>query len=131
MSRTETSTSPFSVSARILSIQLGGALVIVLIWEVLVRTKVLNSFYYGQPSQVLRYFVEKVQDGTLLSATWITLSETLAGLVLGMTVGTALGLALWWSRIATALVRPLLVALNAVPKLIFAPIFILLVGLGY
>jgi NitT/TauT family transport system permease protein len=121
----------FSEASGVLAAQCGLALVSILAWETAVRLRLLNPFYFGQPSQVAEYLVLKIRDGSLLSATWVTLTESLAGFVLGMSIGTALGLALWWSRTAAALSRPLLVALNAVPKLIFAPMFILVVGLGF
>lgn len=122
---------PLSETAVVLAVQLGLVLALVLGWELAIRYRLLDPFYFGQPTQVAEYLVAKIQDGTLVAATWVTLSESLAGFVLGMSIGTALGLGLWWSKTAAALLRPLLVALNAVPKLIFAPIFILIVGLGF
>lgn len=115
----------------VLAIQLAIGLAFILAWELSVRYRLLNPFYFGQPKQVFQYFLAKVQDGSLLAATWLTLSESLAGFALGMAIGTTLGLGLWWSRAVTDLARPVLVALNAVPKLIFAPVFMLLVGLGF
>ncbi len=102
-----------------------------LLWEGLTRWRILNPFYYGQPTQVIRYFGAKLQDGSLLVAAWVTLLETLAGFTLGMGVGTVLGLGLWWSRTAAKIAEPFLIMLNAVPKLTFAPMFLLLIGLGF
>ncbi len=104
---------------------------IVLVWEILTRFQILDTFYYGQPTQVWDHLINKLQDGSLLVASRITLLETLAGFALGMSLGTVLGLALWWSPTVTKIVEPFLVALNAIPKLTFAPIFLLLVGLGF
>jgi NitT/TauT family transport system permease protein len=115
----------------VLGIHIVMATVFIVAWELAIRYRILNPFYFGQPSHVFQYFVVKLQDGTLLTATRVTVLESLAGFALGMSIGTATGLSLWWSHTLTALVRPLLVALNAVPKLIFAPIFILVVGLGF
>jgi NitT/TauT family transport system permease protein len=117
--------------SNVAAIQLAMGAAFILAWELAVRYRLLNPFYFGHPHQVFQYFVTKLHDGSLLTATWVTLSEGLAGFALGMTIGTTAGLALWWSRTLTDVVRPLLVALNAVPKLIFAPVFILLVGLGF
>jgi len=117
--------------ALVLGIQLSAAMIFILIWEMAIRYEWINSFYFGQPTQVGLYLIDKLQDGTLLDATWVTLSESLVGFVLGTSIGTACGLLLWWSRTLTDLFYPLIVALNAVPKLIFAPIFLLIFGLGF
>jgi NitT/TauT family transport system permease protein len=123
--------SPVREQAQVLAIQVALVLAALVAWEVLTRWRVLQPFYFGQPTQVFRYAAEKLRDGSLPAATWITLLETLAGFALGMGVGTLLGFSLWWSRTVTKVIEPLLVALNAVPKLIFAPIFLLLIGLGF
>lgn len=126
-----------AISGRLTSILLLAAIytalfaIFVTAWEAVVSYKLLNPFYYGQPTRVFRYLVAKIQDGTLASATWITFAEALLGFALGIVIGTLAGLGLWWSRSVTALVRPFIVALNSVPKLIFAPMLILLVGLGF
>jgi len=100
------------------------------VWELLARNRLIDTFYYGQPTQIASYFAKHINDGSLLRATWVTLFETLAGFVLGMTMGVAGGLGLWWSRTVAAILEPFLVALQAVPKIIFAPIIILLIGFG-
>jgi NitT/TauT family transport system permease protein len=131
MTSNRTIRNPLGESAGVLTIQIGLVLILLAVWEVSVRLGVVNAFYVGQPSKVFAYFDAKLKDGTLASATWVTFSESLTGFVLGTAIGTTIGLGLWWSRTLTALVRPLLVALNAVPKLTFAPVFILVLGLGF
>lgn len=116
---------------KLLAAQLAVLLLFVISWQFLTQTKVISPFYYGQPSQILAYCGKMIGDGTLLKATIVTFREALAGFVLGMTVGVALGFALWWSRAIAAVLDPFLIALQAVPKITFAPIFILLLGIGF
>jgi NitT/TauT family transport system permease protein len=103
----------------------------VLTWEFLTTTGVLNAFYYGQPTQIFAHAARMSLDGSLLNATLVTLSETVVGFALGTAIGVMGGFALWWSRTAAAVLEPLLVALQAVPKVIFAPVFILLIGVDF
>jgi NitT/TauT family transport system permease protein len=62
---------------------------------------------------------------------WITLLETLAGFGLAVAVGVPLAVAIAVSRFLERTIYPVLLALNAVPKIAIAPILILWMGFGY
>ena len=117
--------------ARLFAAQLAIFIVFIAAWQLLTQAKIISPFYFGQPSQVLAYCGKMIADGSLLKATIVTFREALAGFVVGMITGTVLGFALWWSRTAAAIFDPFLVALQAVPKITFAPIFILVLGVGF
>jgi NitT/TauT family transport system permease protein len=68
--------------------------------------------------------------GYLLQNSWTTLEETLAGFSLTAVVGISLGAVLAISPLIEQALYPVLVALNAVPKLAFAPLLIVLMGFG-
>ncbi len=68
--------------------------------------------------------------GYLLQNSWTTLEETLAGFSLTAVVGISLGAVLAVSPLIEQALNPVLVALNAVPKLAFAPLLIVLMGFG-
>jgi NitT/TauT family transport system permease protein len=116
---------------RVLIMQVALFACTILLWEVAARHRWANPMFIGQPSVILRLATESLLGGTLLRAAGVTLAETLSGFAGGMIVGSALGLALWWSRLAGRVLEPLLVIFNAVPKIALAPIFIVLLGLGF
>ena len=62
--------------------------------------------------------------------TWVTVWESLAGFVLAIAVGIPLGGLIAYSRLMELTVYPILLGLNAVPKIAIAPILILWMGLG-
>jgi NitT/TauT family transport system permease protein len=62
---------------------------------------------------------------------WITLLETLAGFGLAVAIGLPLAVAIAVSRFLERTIYPVLLALNAVPKIAIAPILILWMGFGY
>ena len=62
---------------------------------------------------------------------WITLLETVAGFALAVAVGIPLAVAIAVSSLLERTIYPLLLALNAVPKIAIAPILILWMGFGY
>jgi NitT/TauT family transport system permease protein len=60
----------------------------------------------------------------------VTLLETLLAFVVGTVLGLAIGLWLALSPVASALLDPYIKALNAMPRVILAPIFAVWFGLG-
>lgn len=62
---------------------------------------------------------------------WVTLVETLAGFGLAVLVGIPLAVLIAVSRFLERTIYPVLLALNAVPKIAIAPILILWMGFGY
>lgn len=61
---------------------------------------------------------------------WRTLYETVAGFALAIAGGIPLAVAIAYSRFLERTIYPVLLALNAVPKIAIAPILILWMGFG-
>jgi NitT/TauT family transport system permease protein len=61
----------------------------------------------------------------------VTLVETLGGFALAIAVGIPLAVAIASSRFLERTIYPLLLGLNAVPKIAIAPILVLWMGFGY
>ncbi len=100
-------------------------------WEIAGRLRWVDPLLFSMPSRVWRLFLEKVQDGTLLIHTSVTLFETIAGFILGTVVGTLIAAALWWSPFLSRVLDPYLVVLNSMPKIALGPILIVGLGPGY
>jgi NitT/TauT family transport system permease protein len=113
------------------AIQVALAACTILAWESAARWGLVNPMFFGQPTVIAQLVVDGLRDGMLLRATSITLAETLAGFFVGVGLGTAIGLALWWSTLAGRVMQPILVVFNAIPKIALAPIFIVLLGVGF
>jgi NitT/TauT family transport system permease protein len=91
-----------------------------LLWEVAIRHEWIKVYLYGQPTGIWREF----------SNTWVTTKETVLGFVIGGVLGSIAGLSLWLSPTAAAVLRPLMVALNGLPKIALAPLIIVWFGIG-
>jgi NitT/TauT family transport system permease protein len=61
----------------------------------------------------------------------VTLVETLGGFALAIAVGVPLAVAIAYSRLLERTIYPVLLGLNAVPKIAIAPILVLWMGFGY
>jgi len=100
------------------------------LWELGVRAGRIDPFFWSQPSAIYRTAIVFVTQGTALYDTWFTVSATLAGFLVGTVSGAAVGLGFWWSRNVSAVLEPFVIVFHAVPKLAFAPLIILLFGIG-
>lgn len=66
----------------------------------------------------------------MLVALWVTTQEVIHGFIIAVVVGFVLGLIVGETAIGERAVMPYLVAINAMPKVAFAPLFISWLGFG-
>lgn len=105
----------------------GTALTIVLWWGAIVVFKI-QPFIVPTPGSVAQIFGDL--PGYLFRNARVTLAETLQGFGLTVVGATLIGIALASSRVVEQAMYPVLVALNAVPKLAFAPLLVIWMGFG-
>jgi NitT/TauT family transport system permease protein len=101
-----------------------------LLWEVAIRAGWAKVYLYGQPSGIWREFSKGLLEGKLLRDSWVTTQESVLGFLIGGIGGSALGLLLWLSPTLAAVLRPIMVALNGLPKIALAPLIIVWFGIG-
>ncbi len=99
-------------------------------WYVLTETGVLAPFFFGRPLKVANVVWEWFSGGKIYPHLAITLIETLLAFAAGSLLGLGIGLWLALSPLASALSDPYIKALNAMPRVILAPIFAVWFGLG-
>lgn len=104
------------------------------LWEWLARTAVIDPFNFSMPSKIWDQIRIWVTDGTaqgsLWEQIWYTLYEALLGWVIGVFAGVLLGIALGRVRFAADVLGPYIKVLNALPRIVLAPIFLIWFGLG-
>lgn len=84
----------------------------------------------SQPTTLAAQLYDWVRSGFIVRHLLVTLEETLIGFALGTLLGVTVGFAFaQWDRVAR-IFDPLMVALNAMPRVVLAPLFILWFGLG-
>lgn len=98
-------------------------------WEISARLGWVDSFILSQPSRILET-LRNMSQNHLMMHVGVTLYETLTGFVLGVLLGVAIAVVLWWSGFVSRVAEPYLVVLNSLPKIALGPVIIIVVGAG-
>lgn len=111
----------------ILLVFLGG-------WEVATRLQWMDVFFFSSPQAIAERLVEWVVDGTsegpLWFHLWVTMEESLLGFFSGSIAGIVAGIALGRNRMLADVFSIYIKVINSVPRVVLAPIFIMIFGLG-
>ena len=108
------------------SVALVGLLVL---WEVLSRAGWLNPFYAPAPSAVAKVTFDLFSDGQIWTHLEATFSAALVGLAAGLVLGIVLGFAAAIVPLLAELLEPIMILLNAIPRVILAPLFVIWLGI--
>lgn len=101
-----------------------------LLWEWTVREGWVDKFFVSTPYEIFKKIGLWLIKGDIYSHLLITLGETLLGFLLGASLGMTVGFLFAFSpRLAKAF-DPILVGLNAMPRVVFYPLFVMWFGLG-
>jgi len=88
------------------------------------------KFFFGQPLEVFGRIWNWFAGGKIYEHLLVTLIETLLAFGIGTALGLGVGLWLALSPMASELADPYIKAMNAMPRVILAPIFAVWFGLG-
>jgi len=99
-------------------------------WQVLVTTGKLDKFFFSRPSDIAARIVTWLRTGSIWPHLLVTLEEAALAFAIGAGAGIICGFALARSPKLGALADPFIRALNALPRVVLAPIFLLWFGLG-
>lgn len=112
------------------ALQIGFFVFVVALWQGLVDTGGLDPFFFSRPSDIAARLAGWLASGTIYSHLAITLIEALLAFVIGTVAGIIAGFALARVELLAAVFDPYIRILNALPRVILGPIFILWFGLG-
>jgi NitT/TauT family transport system permease protein len=114
--------------------RLALAVVIVGGWQLFTSLKLVDPFFFGQPSGIVKQLRDWVDQGTQYGSIWlqiwITMKEALLGFVYGVVAGVAAGLLLGQSRYLAGVLGPYIKVMNAIPRIVLGSIFTVAFGLG-
>jgi sulfonate transport system permease protein len=110
--------------------QLTALTLVLLVWEAAGRAGLLNPLYVPSPSRIAGALSELFASGRIWPHLEATFTAALAGLVLGIVVGIVIGVVAALVPLIAELLEPVMTLLNAIPRVILAPLFVIWLGIG-
>jgi NitT/TauT family transport system permease protein len=101
---------------------------LVVVWEILVLLRIWSPVLVPSPLSVCRYLWDAASDGTLASATLVTIKRLGLGYVFGLVVGLPLGLLTARFQILEDTLGLMALGLQALPSVCWVPLALLWFG---
>lgn len=106
------------------------AFLIIGFWQLIISAKPSLEFYLGSPFGIAKEMISLIKAETFQRDISITALEALLGFLTGTTVGTACGLALWFSKRIYSVTKPYITSLSSIPIFALGPILVFWFGTG-
>ncbi len=103
-------------------------------WQLASDLQWIDPFFYSSPRGVVERLIDWAQNGTtegsLWYNLWVTMEEALIGFFTGSVAGVLIGIMLGRNRMLSDIFSVYIKAINSIPRVVLAPIFIMIMGLG-
>jgi sulfonate transport system permease protein len=103
-------------------------------WQLLTSMKIVDPFFWGQPSKIVQQLNDWFQHGTAYGSIWlqiwITMKEAVLGFAFGVVAGVVTGVLLGQFRFAAEVFSPYIKITNAIPRIVLGSLFTVALGLG-
>ncbi len=113
---------------RLNAYRLALAMAIFVSWE-FVTGRWVDPFWFSSPLRIGRHLVEMVSDQRTYWDLWVTMTETFLGYFAGAILGVIVGLVLSRLETLAKILDPFIVAINGIPRVALAPLFIIWFGI--
>jgi NitT/TauT family transport system permease protein len=102
---------------------------LIVLWEAASRAGLVDPFYAPPPSVIAATLYGLFADGSIWEHIGATFSAALLGLLGGLILGAVLGFGAAMVRPLADVLEPIMILLNAIPRVILAPLFIIWFGI--
>ncbi|WP_066365167.1 ABC transporter permease [Neobacillus fumarioli] len=125
-----------AINLRIRNLSLQWSVFIVLMgtWQILSSNKIIDPFFFSSPFDIVKHIWTWVVDGTTAGPLYVqflvTFEETILSFILGGIAGIIFGYLLGVNELLSVILGPYIKMINAIPRVVLVPIFILWFGLG-
>lgn len=100
------------------------------IWELLSRAEIVDPTLVPAPTEIIDATGRLLNTYFFWEATWVTAQESLLGFVGGVLAAYLIGTAIGLYPVVRRAIFPLIVAIELVPRIALAPVFLSWFGLG-
>ncbi len=109
-------------------IQLSIGIIFIILWELLSKYKIINSFIFSSPTKIVETIINLFKDGLLISNIKVTVYELLISFSLGSILGFSIALLFYVFPITKKIFDPYLTLINSLPKVALGPLLIVWLG---
>jgi len=120
----------FSAGKRDRLISVVSPFLLLLVWEIAARARLIDTRFFPAPTTILHTLVGLIDSGVLWTNTWASLQRLFWGFLLGGLPALVLGVIMGLSRPLRAAIDPLIAATYPIPKSAIFPLILLIFGLG-
>ena len=120
--------SGLSYSSKIALARLGLVVIVFGFWE-FASGNLFSAFWISKPSLIAVYIWKWVVFGDFFYQLSFTFGSMLAGFMLGTVLGLVAGIVLSQSQFFSDVLDPFLVAINGIPRVALAPLFVVWFGI--
>jgi NitT/TauT family transport system permease protein len=103
-------------------------------WQLFTAAKIVDPFFWGQPSGIVKQLSNWAQHGTAYGSIWlqiwITMKEAVLGFLYGVVAGVVAGVVLGQVRFLAEVLGPYIKVMNAIPRIVLGSLFTVALGLG-
>ena len=103
-------------------------------WQLLTNAKIVDKFFWGQPTGIVGQLNDWVRHGTAYGSIWLqvwtTFKEAVLGFVFGVIAGVIAGVLLGQFRFYSEVISPYIKIANAIPRIVLGSLFTVALGLG-
>ena len=109
-------------------IQISIGVIFLLIWELLSRFELINSFIFSSPSKIVITIYDLYKSNNLLNNILVTLYELFISFGIGSLLGFLIALLFYRFNILKKIFDPYLTLINSLPKVALGPLLIIWIG---
>lgn len=102
----------------------------ILLWKAIIFVFALKEFILPQPETVFLTYLKLLWDGTLITQTFVTLKEALAGFLIGSFIGASIGYTIGKSKNLESALAPYIVSIQSMPVIAIMPLLAIWFGYG-
>ncbi len=110
--------------------RIAALLLLLVAWELGSRFGLIDPFYAPPPSKVGEVIIQLFTGKEIWTHLEATFMAALGGLLAGLLLGVLLGFAAALTPVLAELLEPVMILLNAIPRVILAPLFVIWLGIG-
>jgi ABC-type nitrate/sulfonate/bicarbonate transport system permease component len=117
------------MQTRGLLIQVGTIIAVIVLWEILVTEGFVDPLFLPSPSSIISSF-SNIQN-VALNSLFETFLKTLIAFSVGVGLGIPIGIVIGSNKLLRQIFHPYVFGLYSVPRIIFLPLIVLFLGIGF